>query len=126
MKWKKKNTSDCSICHAHENIAHLIYNCPYAQQIWTTFTNAFGIYVTLGDVIFGQYISCEMNVMISIIVYLLYKEWLELSYDGNRHANVSWKRYHGELKWYLKIYSEMESLKMHVPNIKKIMDAIRM
>ncbi len=126
LKWKKKNTSNCSICHVRESIAHLICDCVYAQQIWTVFTNVFEIDINLEDIVFGQNMTCEMNLMISLTVYLLYKEWLESSFEDKvRCANVNWRKYHSELKWYLKIYSEIDSMKMHITNIRKFMESIR-
>ena len=125
VKWKKKASSECSICNVPESVTHLIYECRYSQEIWALVQNVFGSNISLENVILGQDIDEDMNVIMSLIVYLIYKEWLILSFDGKqRSVHVRWQYFKNELFWYSKIYDNISLLKDHVRNICQIVQAL--
>ena len=125
VKWKKIESAECSVCNAIENVTHLIYNCNYSKQIWAMVNNVLGINVTLQDVILGNNISIEENFIVSLIVYLIYKEWLTLSFKGKgRTQYVNWRYLKNELIWYTQIYNCIDLLRIHVPILERFIELL--
>ena len=80
---------------------------------------------TLSDIVLGQNISQNINMIISIVVYLIYKEWLLLSMEERgRTANVCWMFYKRELQWYSNVYKQT-LLNKYTEYIDKLIDEIK-
>ena len=111
LKWKIRDNSLCNICNVHEDVVHLIYGCAYANEIWNFVQRHLNIDIKVTDVILGTNLSNLENNVISIIVYLIYKEWLIFSTDGKVRSNdVCWRFYRNELKWYANVYSKVSNM----------------
>ena len=124
LKWKKTESSLCDQCNCNETIAHLLLECNYSAQVWTVVNRALNIEVSLKDIVLGLELKDNTNMIVSIMVYLIYKEWLTLSFDGrvrNRVLNRIYFR--NELLWYSNVYSKVAKLKCLVPEIKKVSEA---
>ena len=125
VKWKKVNNSECSVCKQQESISHLIFECGYTKDLWAFVNKAFNIEISIREVILGDVISDELNVVISIIVFMIYKEWLTLSLEGKERKNNPNLRYFvTELKWYKKIYEKVDLLTKYTPSIKCLLEVI--
>ena len=55
---------------------HLIFNCVFAQRIWQYFEQKCNKHVALDDVILGNNLGKVDNFIMSIVCYLIYKQWL--------------------------------------------------
>lgn len=125
VKWKKIENSECTNCKQQESISHLIFECGYTKYLWEYVNKAFNIEISLREIILGDIISEELNMVISIIVYMIYKEWLMLSLDGKKRQAIPNLRYFvTEMKWYLKIFGKVDKLKIYVPSITCLVDII--
>ena len=126
VRWKRKNTANCDVCNQNETVEHLLYECKYASNIWSKVMRAFNIQISLSDVILGNDLSPEMNFISSIVVYLIYKEWVTLSIDTKKRSeNPNMIRYIKELSYYNKICKESISLQKYVRNIEKLVEYLK-
>ena len=127
VKWKKKQSEECSICNEHEDILHLFYSCVYARRIWSEFFKT-GIHVNGYDIVLGKQTSITENLLINIIAYLLYKKWLLESFNGiPRNINHTLVNFRTDLsfkKTYTKVVSGM-NLKPHLKNYLILLKAER-
>ena len=115
LRWRKKEDNKCTICSQEEDIPHLIYECQYVQALWSSVKKIISIDIGIREIIFGDNIDCEANMLISIVVYVIYKEWLQYSYDNKTRPRVLSKPYYvNELKWFLNIYKRIQSYEKYV------------
>jgi hypothetical protein len=84
-KWGKHDTGMCDICNASETVLHLLYDCTYAQRIWTIVGQACNIDLNKQDIFLGINFSTT-DYVLSEISYLIYKEWLILRNEGKRRT----------------------------------------
>ena len=75
-KWKQKDNANCDICNVEESIEHLLYYCNYANNFWKELSNIIGWKICLKHVIYGIMGDEASTFIISLIAYLIYKEWL--------------------------------------------------
>lgn len=75
-KWNISTTDKCEICDIKEDIVHLLFICPHAQYIWTFVEQSLEINITEFDVICGKEREETTNYVITLIAFLIYKEWL--------------------------------------------------
>ena len=80
-RWRISNSDKCTICNDVENISHPIYQCIYAKCIWEKISQLMGITICLEDIIFGERLSDEVNFVVSLITFIIYKDWLILSLE---------------------------------------------
>ena len=92
------------MCGQDETIEHLLYNCKYARKIWNDFMTITGLTVTLRDIILSVH-DDNHNFVLSLIAYLIYKEWLINSLsDKSRENNPSLRLFKGDLIYKREIY----------------------
>ena len=87
FRWKKINTNNCALCANVESVSHLIYECSYAKEIWRDVEIALDIVTSLNMVIFGINKDQTLNTILSIIVYIIYKDWLICSLENNSRSD---------------------------------------
>ncbi len=83
-KWKKKPDNKCDVCRKTETIEHLIFECSYATLIWLKINEVLKRKIKLIDIILGINIEDDTNMIISLIVYLIYKEWINISMNSKK------------------------------------------
>ena len=81
FRWKKSDTKLCSLCRYEESVSHLIYECYYAKYIWNIVQQALNMTITHDMVIFGTDLSLSINTVLSLIAYIIYKDWLVCSLE---------------------------------------------
>jgi hypothetical protein len=87
LSWKKSNSKYCTVCSQEETIEHLLYNCEYAQSIWKDVKVSMNIEISLIDIICGINLDKTTSFIISLIAFLIYKDWLITSLNNNQHTN---------------------------------------
>jgi hypothetical protein len=75
-KWGKCNTDKCEVCNLKEDIVHLLFLCPHAQYIWNFVSQTLEIDLTEIDIVCGREKNDPLNYCITLIAYIIYKEWL--------------------------------------------------
>jgi len=108
VKWKKKDIGLCNICGELETIEHLLFNCTFAKRIWIDFNTMVDFIVELTHIIFGVENNDILSFIISLISYLIYKDWLVHSMSNlPRNTNPSLDIFKSDLLYRNKIYEKL-------------------
>ena len=75
QKWGKSETDLCEICGVMEDIKHMLFQCQHAQHIWRFVSKSLKFDVSLENIFLGTNNNI-ITYIISIMSYLIYKEWL--------------------------------------------------
>ena len=104
MKWKLKLNNECDVCQQQQSIKHLLWECVYVKPLWEIVEKMCDFEITF-DKILGIEECYSQNRILTLISFLIYKEWLLLSLDNKkRHGNIKFDIYKNELELRLKIY----------------------
>ena len=77
FKWKKANSANCIYCHnPNHDIKHLLWECPHIQHLWDVVQNTLDICIDYFNIIIGITNQHDMNCIISLICYIIYKKYL--------------------------------------------------
>ena len=82
-KWKKKPNGLCNTCGELETIEHLLFKCVYVEKVWNPFSLLTDFTVNLSDIIIGVEFNNAMSFVISLVAYLIYKDWLQYSLNDS-------------------------------------------
>ena len=104
MKWKLKLNNECDVCQQQQSIKHLLWECVYVKPLWEIVEKMCDFEITF-DKILGIEECYSQDRILTLISFLIYKEWLLLSLDNKkRHGNIKFDIYKNELELRLKIY----------------------
>ena len=106
-RWGHKIDETCDICQVTHDITHMLFYCVKAKQIWSVINQVFHLNISLKDIIITD-LERDMCLFISLVSFLIYKEWLLFSNDKSWKvhdiiAYVIW-----ELKLKLQVYDKLE------------------
>ena len=120
-RWGIRYNKECNICKLTHDIPHMLFHCKKAQVVWKMVSKLCNGVVSLKDVILTD-MNPNISVLITIIAFSLYKEWLLYGESENWHNHdiVSYVKL--ELSFRIKIYENLNSI-TDVVNILK--DAYR-
>ena len=85
--WKIIDDPTCDLCTEEQTVTHLLFSCSRAVCMWQIFYNAYNKPIQMKDIICG-YDDPELCNMVNIIAFLLYKEWLLSSINGERRPRM--------------------------------------
>ena len=88
-KWRILEYDTCPLCHVKHDIAHLLFSCVKAKEIWKYVRFIFGIDISLYDIIGTSSINSSFDWFLSFLSYCIYKEWLCHYADVNNWASVN-------------------------------------
>ena len=94
------------VCQEMQSIEHLIYSCTYVKPLLQTVSQVCGIVIDY-SVILGLNNKQPTNIdlIVTLICFLIYKEWLLLSLDNKYRRNcINLDFYKCELELRLEIY----------------------
>ena len=103
VKWKKKNSKQCQLCYSDETIEHLLYNCIFVKTLWNNLGSLMDRPVSCRDVILGTRCK-ETNFILTLISFLVYKEWLKASLENEPRPEPCLVNYVSELKYRREVY----------------------
>ena len=69
------------MCGLPQTIEHLLFTCRYVTPLWQIVDSVFDINVSF-ETILGVDQLCEYNNIVTLVSFLIYKEWLVLSLEG--------------------------------------------
>jgi hypothetical protein len=118
-KWRLRDDDFCDICNESQTIKHLLYECQYVKPLWRKVAAFCDI-----DIDFMLLLGCDIdnvyNDMISLICFLVYKEWLVLSLDNkSRIYPLVLKYYKEELNLRLAIYRRANLKERDIEKIER-------
>ncbi len=103
-QWKIKTCDECDVCKQPQTIEHLLLNCRYVKPLWDVVENLFNLDVTF-EKILGTLDCCQQDHILTMISFLIYKEWLLYSLDNKSRSNkINLSFYKEELKLRFNIY----------------------
>ena len=109
-KWRKKENDACDICNCRQTIEHLLFECHRAANLWKLVEDAYQITVCFSNIVCGlRDYDLIFNHAITLLAFLLYKEWLLSSLENKRRClDFPYHFYISELKLRDKIYLKNE------------------
>ena len=104
MKWKIRMNDKCDVCQQQQTIKHLLFECIYVKPLWEIVEEICDFEITF-DKILGTEECHSQDHILTLISFLVYKEWLLFSLaDKKRYNNIMLDVYKNELALRLKIY----------------------
>jgi len=79
-RWKIRISNECDVCKESQSIEHLLYNCYYVKPLWDVIEKVFNIDVNF-ERILGIANDRKCDSLVTLISFLIYKDWLLLSLD---------------------------------------------
>ena len=103
-RWRIKDSEQCDVCNSPQTIQHLLFNCHYVKPLWRVVESLCNIQVSF-EVILGVHDSSDYDNLITVVSFLIYKEWLVLSFENDsRSKTIVLQYFKNELSTRLKIY----------------------
>ena len=104
MKWKIRMNDECDVCQREQSIKHLLFECVYVKPLWEVVEKICDFEITF-DKILGIEECHSQDRILTLVSFLVYKEWLLFSLaDKRRNSNIRLDVYKNELALRLKIY----------------------
>ncbi len=106
QKWRIKNSDVCDLCEDKHTIEHLLFECHRALFLWSVVKDVYHIDIVFGNVVCGlEEDDSHLCYTITLVAFLLYKEWLLSSLDKKqRNLNFPFHFFIAELRLRDKIY----------------------
>ena len=121
MRWKISDSHACDICGETQSIEHLLYSCVYVRPLWQIVEHAFEVDIYF-KCILGLDEHCEHDDIITIVSFLIYKDWLLPSLQNkNRNSTIALSYFKAELTLRQQIYEKCRSIKAaHIDKMKNL------
>ena len=106
VKWRKKDSDLCDICDCVQTIKHLLFDCHRANILWKLVEATFDITLKYCNIVCGiENISSDICNIVTLLSFLLYKEWLLCSLESkSRSIKFPFQLYIYELSLRKNIY----------------------
>lgn len=89
VKWRIKESELCDICNSRQTVEHLLFNCHRAVLLWDHFKDAYRTNITFGNIVYGfRKNDNQMNVIVTLLGFLLYKDWLIHSIENKKRSLI--------------------------------------
>ena len=123
-QWRIKASDQCDVCGLPQTIEHLLFTCRYVTPLWQIVDSVFDINVSF-ETILGVDQLCEYNNIVTLVSFLIYKEWLVLSLEGKpRNSIILLQYFKEELLIRLKIYEKNTKFSMKdIANIDALIES---
>ena len=124
-RWNIINCDKCDVCDDTQTIEHLIFDCIYVKPIWQLVKDVFTIPVSFGNIVCPTKNMCSKNrIIITLISFLIYKEWLKASLDKrNREKKCDLDYFTHELQKRATIYN-MCNMNDNVNSIDQLLNVL--
>ena len=77
FKWQKSPSPSCIYCNHHtHNTEHLLWECLPVANLWQTISRILNVNISFQDIIIGTDKDQNLNLVISLISYVIYKKFL--------------------------------------------------
>ena len=121
-KWKIKDSDVCDVCDQIQTIEHLLLVCNYVKPLWIIVNNTFDIHVQFYQIL-GLDKSFNYDAIVTLVCFVMYKEWLLLSLDDKERTNtITLAYFKNELNLRLQMYKMCKSIPdNHVENVQTLL-----
>ena len=124
-QWRKKDCDKCDVCGKVQTIEHLLFKCPYLKPLWAIIEKLFQVPISFESICCLKK-EIKLKNIITFITFLIYKEWLLLSFDKkvrSKHLNIAF--YKTELACKIKTYKLCKSINVnHIDDMSKLLDKL--
>ena len=87
-KWRIRLDDKCDVCELPQTIEHLLFECRYVKPLWDVIEKLIGARISFKQILGLDNLFREDSIL-SVISFLLYKEWLVLSLENKqRNENI--------------------------------------
>ena len=94
------------MCQESQSIEHLLWKCDYVKPLWSIVEKVCDFEITYGKIL-GIEDCCKQDRVLTLMSFLVYKEWLILSLEGKKRSNNTMIQfYKSELELRLRIYEQ--------------------
>jgi len=112
FRWKIKISSACDVCGESQTIEHLLWSCRYVKPLWRKVETIYSLSLNY-RMILGIEATANQNFALTMIGFLIYKEWLLLSLQNKaRCKDINFDWYKEEISLRLKIFKLCKSFDM--------------
>ena len=84
-RWRIRVNDECDVCGLPQTTEHLLFGCIYVKPLWIVVQTVFDIGMNF-KIILGVDNTYEYDNIVTIVSFLIYKEWL-LSSLVNKSRN---------------------------------------
>ena len=122
-KWRIVDCNSCDVCNMEQTMIHLLFDCKYVNHVWNHVSTALGWNVEQHNIICGSTSENFQldNIIITIISFLLYKEWLLCSLDNRKRGQLlNLQCLKGEIELRVKIYKHCK-MDVNVAQLKTVL-----
>lgn len=110
MRWKIKTSGKCDVCNEIQTIKHLLFDCTYVKPVWNIVNNQLALDISYQQIL-GLDKSFDHNAIVTIICFIIYKEWLVLSFQNKARSHATSMTYFkNELQVRANIYTLCKSI----------------
>jgi len=103
-RWRIKESCVCDICDQSQTIEHLLFGCIYVKPLWKKLNTIYGINITFKQIL-GLDCTCKHNGILTLLSFLIYKEWLLASLQNTRRCStLQFEYYKNEISLRICIY----------------------
>ena len=105
-KWKLRDDNCCDVCDQTQTIEHLLFDCRYVKPLWTHVNSIFNITVNF-PLLLGIDKKFAYNNLLTLLGFIIYKEWLLCSLENRNRQNViNLLYFRSELEFRLNMYKK--------------------
>ena len=102
--WKLKSDDACDVCQQQQSIEHLLFDCTYVKPLWNMIERVCDFHISFNKIL-GIDECNKQDRVLTLISFLIYKEWLLLSLENKKRSNsINFAFYREELMLRYKIY----------------------
>ena len=102
--WRVKDSDKCDVCENIQSIEHLLFECQYVQPLWDRINQFYNTNINFLTIL-GSDHRFKDNQVLTLISFLIYKEWLLLSLEHKtRNQQICLTYYKAELQLRVEIY----------------------
>ena len=103
-RWGIKISNECDVCGMPQTIEHLLFSCDYVRPLWRVVQSVFDIIISFESIL-GVDNTCDYDNIVTLVSFLIYKEWLVLSLENKSRRNINTLQYfRNERSTRMKIY----------------------
>ena len=120
-KWRIRLDDQCDVCELPQTIEHLLFECRYVKPLWDVIEKLIGAGISFKQILGLDNLFREDSIL-SVISFLIYKEWLVLSLENKqRNANICLAYFKNELSLRIEIYKMCKCIDMeHIDKLSAI------
>ena len=87
----------------------MLYQCACSREVWDYVFEKLNKVLSWREILLGENVSAELNFAVSLICFILYKDWLIPSLENKVRQQVNiLDRFRCTIKYWIKIYRELQ------------------